>query len=644
MRGTWLTLVLMLASGGGPAAAAGSNEFWTAPAELPFDVSVLDQRQESNICWQAMVYTSEIYREQPMRIFAFYAWPRAAGRHPAVISIHGGGGGADLARAQEFARAGYACLAYDWNAWRESNPKWKAGDPLPAGSNTVYCGLWYDGWVEHFCYPGPDGDWKWNTLYRSLTAARRGLTWMSQRPEVDPERLLAEGHSWGGFQAQTLAGLDPRLKAVVASASAGAWESRYRAGREDHTRGLRPEQAAEFFARYDPASFADRIQAPILIRLATADFFASVDNLAEYWDRITAPKALELLPAGNHTFWDVATRVAWFDAWVRDGPAFPTLDTVSARPDRGGAWTVTATAGGPLPITRAQVAWTTSTNAWWNRRGWTAQPLTRRDDGAWGGAFTPVATGGSLRWFVSVRDERGRVVSSLPSVQPLPATRARTPPPAPVRQADFRVAANHGGPPAGRDWRRAARVGPVATGPETVGLQSFELQALWDPQALHVRVAVRDATPWEAAGPGGSDGVQMRIADAQGTNAVARPGRPGGLRLSWRPGANGTIMARAEWQPAAGGTPAPCTAVAAAVVRDDAHGYVLTVAVPWAAIAPDFAPAAGRALDLRASVVFGDALVDECIATLELNRYDSNDGGSRGGLATLVSARALSDR
>lgn len=600
------------------AAAIEPNAFWQEPADLPFDVAVLEQRQDSNICWQAMVYTSELYRDQPMRIFAWYAWPKAAGRHPAVLSIHGGGGGADLPRAQDFARRGYACLAYDWNAWRQGNPAWKSGEPLPATTNTVYCGLWYDDWGKHFLCPGPDGDWKWPTLYRSIMAARRGLTWLEQQPQVEAGALFAEGHSWGGFTVQLLAGLDPRLKGVVSSAAAGAWASRYRAGQEGHIRDLKPDQAEACLQRYDPASFADRMRAPILVRLATADFFGSVDNLMEYWDRIAAPKALELQPSGNHTFWDVGTRAAWFDRCRGAGPDFPRVNSVTLAPARRGGWTVEAAGSGPVPIAKALVAWTTSTNAVWNRRGWAHQPLAPKTDGKWSGSFSPVATGGPLRYFVSMQDERGHVGSSLPVVRDLPAAQAA---PAVVRQADMTTVRAQRPPlTAPREWRRARPAGPVANGPELAGLQSVELRTLWDTEAIYVQARIADTTPWTPAMAGDADFCGIRLAAIPATNAAATAA--GAVRVRWHPQAGGGARADVFAGPRGETRVTNVAALVATVDVETGRGVTLSAAVPWSLFGAGFTPAAGQTFDFRASAGFGDYLTRERVSEIEFNRPD----------------------
>jgi len=611
-------MVLSLATAA-TAADFDATEFWKEPVDLPFDVTVLEQGQDTNIAWQAMVYTSETYNGQPMRIFAWYAWPKSDGKHPAVVSVHGGGGGADLPRAQAFARAGYACLAFDWNGWRDPVVKWKEGDPLPAASNTIYTGINYDGWVEHFCYPSPEGDWKWPEQYRAVTSARRAVTWMSQRPEVDADKIVAEGHSWGGMLTQLLAGLEPRLKATAVSASAGAWASRYKAGQEGHTKGLKPEQAEQYFQRFDPASFTDRIGAPILLRLGTTDFFASVDNLMEYWDRIKAPKSLELLPASNHTFYDVETRVAWFNHWLNKAPAFPRLESVTVAPGQSGEWKVIAKATGPAPIEKAMVAWTTSSTNWYSRRLWVSHPLAAGADGTWTGSFAPVAAGGPLRSFVTVQDANGHAASSLPVVQDMPA--AKAPIPAPLLYANLPAAKAKKSPfKAPKQWKRATEAGPIAAGAETVGEQSFRIGALWNADALYLRLPVRDSTPWQDG-----DGVQLRLATVAATNQPPAST----LQVQWSPGTNGTIRTAIVRSAKPGITETNLLELDGDVQVEPGTGYTLSAGIPWSFLSTTLKPAKGDTVEFAISISYRDYITSEPVATIELNRYDPSDKSER---------------
>ena len=56
-----------------------------------------------------------------------------------------------------------------------------------------------------------------NDWYLLTLGARRGLSFLEQQPEVDPERLGVYGHSMGGSLAVYVAGCDERIKAAAPS-------------------------------------------------------------------------------------------------------------------------------------------------------------------------------------------------------------------------------------------------------------------------------------------------------------------------------------------------------------------------------------------------------------------------------------------
>ncbi|MBV9865674.1 MAG: acetylxylan esterase [Abitibacteriaceae bacterium] len=507
------------------ALAFDANEFWREPTpqELPFSVTVLKRGVYQGVAWQAMVYTSEMYRNEPVRIFAYYAHPVGAAKVPAIVYIHGGGGSADPNRAVAWAKKGYACLAFDWNTYNTPLANWKQGDPLPSKPYSVFGNLRYDEWQKEgnqwhqeewghqFFLPKPD--WKGPVLYRGVMAARRALTWMSQQPEVDGDQLIVEGQSWGGFMAQLVAGIDPRIKATVSSAASGAWASRYRAGIAMHLQLLSPAQMIEWTQRYDPASYAEHIKSPLFLMLGASDFFGSIDTLAEYWPKIAAPKSLHLIAGANHLFGSgIDTRADWLNHWFKAGPAFPPSPTVTLTPGQNNTWTISVQPPDAAAINGGSFAWTTSTRAY-DSRFWAQHPLTKEGN-AWTATFTPLLTGGPLRVFASVRDTNGHVVSAMPVVQSLPAPATK---PAPtIKTAIMPILRTAISPIEHPEaWAKAQRIGPVAGGPEVVGEQSAYLRGMWDDKALYLYVKVDDPTPWSPLPTGppfwDGDSIQLRL-------------------------------------------------------------------------------------------------------------------------------------
>ncbi|MDQ3815408.1 MAG: acetylxylan esterase, partial [Armatimonadota bacterium] len=641
-----------------PARAFDTEEFWREPTNLPFDVAVLEKGGDRNVAWQVMVYTSEIYRGEPMRIFAYYAHPAAPGKYPGVVHIHGGGGSAEFWRTWAFAEAGYACLSFDWNTFNDPPAQWKPGDPLPTKTYTVFGNIRYDydktwdTWGRQFFTIKPDD--KAPVLYRAVMAARRALTWLSQRPEVDAQRLAVEGQSWGGFMTQLVAGIDLRVKAAVSSAAAGAWESRYRARLGMHLQELSAQEMQEWVRRYDPASYAGRVTAPLLVRFAASDFFASIDTLAEYWPKITAPKTLQLLPGDSHfVFHDVETRVAWFDHYLKGpqaAPAFPRIGEVTLKPGEKGSWTVRVQAGGPLPLAKGSVAWTTAAGPY-NNRAWAQRTLVPdreakagNNESTWTASFTPVPAGGPLRVFASVRDAKGRVVSSLPIIQSLPES--KEPPPATVTATTIRIARTPVSPLEKPEaWTRAQTVGPIPPGPEAVGEQSASLNTLWDDGALYLRVRVDDHSPWTPVSEGtdfwAGDSVHLRLRTTARAIEI-RPGEPAApeqnvLHIAWYPDLQtGAPRVHAVRGKDLSIVVRQVNAITGTVTRQDNTSYTLIMRIPWRFIDSTFEPKAGQTMRLGLQTVFGDLLTEYAVGAANLNNGHIVSDPASWGEATLV--------
>ena len=490
---------------------------------------------------------------------------------------------------------------------------------------------------------GTDG--KRSLVYRAVMAARRAITWLGKQKEVDANRIGVEGHSWGGYLAQLLAGTDPRVKAVVTSASAGGWQRRYNetqrrpapigtlpplpsdsvadggvadvyfTGERDtiidgHRFGdLSPKAMAAWTQRYDPATFAANIQAPILVRLGASDFFGSIDGLADYWPKIRAPKSLQLLPTGNHTFADVETRVQWFNHWLKnqpDGKFYPQPDDWKLTPNADESWTVTVPSNDAVA---GQVAWTTTSGPSVVRQ-WAQRPLEKSkgpNGDIWTATFTPQQGGGALRAYISLQDSAGHVASTLPQVQQLKAGRAFVPAATngPVSIIHTNVS------PLDNPiiWNKASVVGPVALSPEMSGERSATLGALWDENALYLQVHVADSTPWqnvrEAATWWNSDSVHLRFWASGSKNS------PNVVHLGIFN--NGGVPGVIAFHDVSIRRPDFDLRPVTTQITVEKSGYVLQMRLPWSWLDSLFAPRAGQTFRMAFLVNDGDLLTEQPI-------------------------------
>jgi hypothetical protein len=350
-----------------------------------------------------------------------------------------------------------------------------------------------------------------------------------------------------------------------------------------------------------------------------------------------------LLAGDNHSaFADVPTRIAWFNHWFKNGPAFPVVKEVtltSAGPD---GWQVRASVSGPVEISKGSVSWTTARGAW-NRRAWAQRPLTRseKDGASWSATFKPSQGGGPLRAFVSFRDAQGRLVSTLPIVQQLPESQAVQP--VPLSNATVHIAHTAVSPlekPSA--WDQAYSIGPLAIGPEVLGEQSAYLDALLDDAALYLRVRVDDPTHclpsptmawwWQ------HDSVHVRLRTETRAGETNVPDAEQHVfYLAWFPDPNTQALRFAAMRGRGyKESVADVRAMTGSTEVLPGTGYVLNARIPWAFIDPSFVPRPRRAIRFAMQTVNGDLLTDEGAGGVDFNHGSDAGNPDAWGFGLLV--------
>lgn len=114
-----------------------------------------------------------------------------AGAGPAVVVTPILGGGKSLARTncEDFARAGFH-VALAWRGTKVLRKSWGIEAP--------------EFWMR-----------------KSVAARRALLDWLSERPEVDPDRVAGFGISMGGILTSTLLAVEPRFRCGVVALAGG---------------------------------------------------------------------------------------------------------------------------------------------------------------------------------------------------------------------------------------------------------------------------------------------------------------------------------------------------------------------------------------------------------------------------------------
>lgn len=213
------------------------------------------------------------------------AWlylPEGAGKRPALVLAHGLGGTREMrldAYAERFAAAGYICLVFDYRHFGSSGG-------LPRQLLDI---------------PTQLADWK------------AAVAYARSRPEVDPQRIVLWGTSFGGGHVLTTAAHDPAIAAVIAQglftdgiASALA---------------MRPDSAMKVMARAVRDAVGARLgRPPIMIATAGRPGSAALMTAED-----AEPGYLALVPDGAPFANHIAARFALDIIRYRPGRQIPKL-------------------------------------------------------------------------------------------------------------------------------------------------------------------------------------------------------------------------------------------------------------------------------------------------------------------------------
>jgi dienelactone hydrolase len=236
----WLAPAAVLVAAAGTAGCGGSSSHQAAASTGPFGYDAskpllyVDRGRVNRnypIAVDDVSYTSGHDRISAFLVLA----PGAKGRRPAVIYLHGAGGDRQelLVPSTWVAARGGVALAI-------TAPS--SVIPSPAGRGAAF--VRYQG----------------DTQRRDVLAVRRAIDLLSQRKDVDPDRIGFVGWSSGSHTGGILAGVEPRLRAIVLMSGGVAPVSEYLA---DAPAALRPS-IRKYLAPVDPLRYLPKARASSL--------------------------------------------------------------------------------------------------------------------------------------------------------------------------------------------------------------------------------------------------------------------------------------------------------------------------------------------------------------------------------------------
>ncbi len=289
------------------------DELWSNydPKKEPLEAEVLKEWEQDGVVARLVRYQVGIFKGATSKVAGIYCFPKGGTKLPGLLHLHGGGQSASLDGPMADAKNGYASLSLNWG-----------GNKIPVPKSINESGTW-DGpqtdWgkldathppqrnkVNHFAGGIIPDDFTLDAVesprnsnwFIVLIAARRGLTFLEQQPEVDPARLGVYGHSMGGKLTTNLAGIDRRVKAAVPSCG-GCGE--IDVSQTDLPGCIKTSVNPLQRACISDNAYIPRITCPILWLSPTNDFHATIDHMAWNWRNV--PDSIirfSITPHRNH--------------------------------------------------------------------------------------------------------------------------------------------------------------------------------------------------------------------------------------------------------------------------------------------------------------------------------------------------------
>lgn len=271
------------------------------PRKDALDTTLVREWKEGSVTCRYVVFTTGTFKGKVSRMAAFYAFPTGAKEKlPGLLNLHGGGQRASLAVVIFQAQNGYAGLSINWGGnpmegmkEGEPNTDWGALDATQK-HNDHYGTMKPDAKTLDNCESPRNNNW-----FLLVLAARRGLTFLEQQPEVDGRRLGVTGHSMGGKLTTDLAGIDARVQVAVPSCGGAGGAPGKISGMPGS--GMRSEESPIHQKTIDDRAYIPRIRCPVLYLSPTNDFAGPLDNMAENWRQIGSKEVrYAISPHFNH--------------------------------------------------------------------------------------------------------------------------------------------------------------------------------------------------------------------------------------------------------------------------------------------------------------------------------------------------------
>jgi len=369
------------------------DELWGNydPRTESLDAETLKEWEHDGVTCRVIRYRIGTFKGKPATMVGFYSFPNGGTKLPALLHIHGGGQSAAFDVTLADAKNGYASLSLNWGGnkllfgrakvdYDGPNTDWGALDathPQQRNKNHHFAGpLVPDDFTLDPVESPRNSNW-----FIVVLAARRGITFLEQQPEVDPEKIGVYGLSMGGKLTTNVAGIDKRVKAAVPSCGGGGVILETQA---DLPGCVKSKQTELELACVADNPYLARLSCPILWLSPTNDFHAVIDNMAINWASLPDDRVrFSISPHLNHRHTDdhAVTQHLWFDQYLKGGFTMPKTPRITVDLDTpDGLPTVTVDPDASQPVKHVDVYY--STNPHTLTRFW-RDAVTEQKDAGW---------------------------------------------------------------------------------------------------------------------------------------------------------------------------------------------------------------------------------------------------------------------
>ncbi|WNR45418.1 alpha/beta hydrolase family protein [Paenibacillus roseipurpureus] len=276
--------------------------------------TIVERVIEDDAEYWAMNIETELLPGEWTKTYLWLGFPKHASANPAVMHIHGGGfQTVNLDHVKHWVHKGYVALSYDWKEEISGQERHSDLANMPRlDMEDEYAPLQ-------------------SVMLTRVLHAKKMITWLSLRQEVDPNRIGVFGISRGGSITWILNAWDDRLKAAVPIYGCGKHLAPGRLNRNIR-KAHSLEDTREWNRLLDGVTLASRQQSPVLLMTATNDYWGWLDAICEAAVQIPpAQRGLYIAANQNHQLdhWAGNSLDRWMDVHVKGEGAWPQAPRVT---------------------------------------------------------------------------------------------------------------------------------------------------------------------------------------------------------------------------------------------------------------------------------------------------------------------------